>query len=453
MSKGRLIGLASALVAVIALTAFSYLRFGQSPSAPGGSTAVPGDAGNAPSASMLTSGELIAFWGGRIERDPRDYISLTELAAAHIRRVRETGDVESYTRAEAALERALGLNPRYAGALAYRASLLFARHDFQGALEIAERIYSQDQSAAHALGIVGDANLELGRYAEAESAYTTLLGLSDSAPVLSRLAHLRELQGRPAEAIELASRAAALADQEEATPESRAWYHSQFARLYFNTGDLAAAEEQYDASLRAFPGYVHAHAGLGRVSAARGEYGEAIDLYEEVVARQPVLEYVAALGDVYHAAGREDEAQRQFGLVEAIERIYRANGINTDLETALFIADHPSADGSVEEAVAQARAVHATQPGSIRANDVLSWALYQSGHFEEALVYSRQAVRLGTQDPLLLFHAGMINYRLGNDDEARGYLERALDANPRFSLLHAEAATDALAELKASVQR
>ena len=189
-----------------------------------------------------------------------------------------------------------------------------------------------------------------------------------------RVAYLRELHGDSDGAIETMLEAIEAA---RPTGETAAWAHYQLGNLYFNTGNLKEAEAQYEASLKAFAGYVHALAGLARIAAANGDYAEAIDLYDRVVTRQPVLEYVAALGDVYHAAGRDAEAQRQYGLVTAIESIYKTNGINTDLEMALFLADHPSAEGHIEEAVTQARAVYETQPGSIRANDVLSWALYQ----------------------------------------------------------------------------
>jgi tetratricopeptide (TPR) repeat protein len=116
----------------------------------------------------------------------------------------------------------------------------------------------------------------------------------------------------------------------------------------------------------------------------------------------------------------------------AADGLYRANGINTDLEIALFLADH---DRTIEDAVSQARTVYEAQPGSIRAADALSWALYkagnlQAGNLDEALTYSNEALRLGTQDPLLFFHAGMINIRLGNDEVAADHLARALKSTP-----------------------
>ena len=173
-----------------------------------------------------------------------------------------------------------------------------------------------------------------------------------------------------------------------------AWYRLQLGNLYFNTGNIESAEAEYERSLKAFPAYVHALAGLAKVQAARGDYDDAASRYGQVVDRYPIPEYVAALGDVHLAAGREDDASQQYDLVAAIDELYKANGINTDLQMALFFADH---DLRLGEALRQARAEYERR-GSIQAADVLAWALYKSGQYEEAREYSEEALRLGTQD-------------------------------------------------------
>lgn len=193
----------------------------------------------------------------------------------------------------------------------------------------------------------------------------------------------------------------------------------------------------------AFPEYVHALAGLGKVQAAGGDYNEAATIYSQVVDRYPVPEYVAALGDVYFVAGLNDEAVQQYDLVRAIDRLYKANGVNTDLQMALFFADH---DLLIDEALRQARAEYKRR-GSVPAADVLAWALYKSGQYEEARLYAKEALKLGTLDATLLFHAGMIEFRLGESELARAYLEQAIDINPGFSVLYAETAIETLREL------
>jgi Flp pilus assembly protein TadD len=83
----------------------------------------------------------------------------------------------------------------------------------------------------------------------------------------------------------------------------------------------------------------------------------------------------------------------------------------------------------------------------IYTSDVLAWALYQNGRAAEAATAMAEALRLGTRDPRLLFHAGMIHKALGDTDRARDYLGQALALNPRFHPLQADVASRALAEL------
>ena len=56
----------------------------------------------------------------------------------------------------------------------------------------------------------------------------------------------------------------------------------------------------------------------------------------------------------------------------------------------------------------------------------------------------QQAMKLGTQDALLDYHAGMIAKSLGDTAQARLLLSRALARNPHFDLLQARVARAAL---------
>jgi tetratricopeptide (TPR) repeat protein len=127
--------------------------------------------------------------------------------------------------------------------------------------------------------------------------------------------------------------------------------------------------------------------------------------------------------------------------VRAMQRLQAANGVETDLELALFEADHGSEPAA---AVAMARSAYQQRPG-IRAADALAWALYRSGAAPEAEPLIAEALRLGTQDATLFFHAGMIARASGRRAESHDYLRRALTLNPHFSPLHAPAAREALA--------
>ena len=140
------------------------------------------------------------------------------------------------------------------------------------------------------------------------------------------------------------------------------------------------------------------------------------------------------------AAGKPEEAAKQYGLVEAIDQLYRANGINTDLQMAMFFADH---DRNLDESLRQARAAAQDRP-SVQSADAFAWALYKTGDYEDARAQAEQALSLGTKQPLYLFHAGMIAAKQGDTQAARDYLGRALAINPHFHVLHAAEAKQTL---------
>jgi tetratricopeptide (TPR) repeat protein len=81
---------------------------------------------------------------------------------------------------------------------------------------------------------------------------------------------------------------------------------------------------------------------------------------------------------------------------------------------------------------------------SVEAEDVLAWALYKNGRCSEAHTHSRAALRLGTRDALKLFHRGLIELCLGEDERGHTFLRRALAVNPHFSLFYASVAREAL---------
>jgi hypothetical protein len=149
---------------------------------------------------------------------------------------------------------------------------------------------------------------------------------------------------------------------------------------------------------------------------------------------------VAQLGDLLHAAGRKRDARAQYDLVRVIQRVQAANGVNSDLETALYRTDHGIRLG---ETLALARLAHVRRP-SVAGDDVLAWALARNGLCNRALASSKRALRLGTQDALKLFHRGMIERCLGNRAAGNAFLHRALALNQHFSVLWAPVARKAV---------
>jgi tetratricopeptide (TPR) repeat protein len=359
-------------------------------------------------------------------KDPRGYASL---AQAYLQKVRETGDAAFYTRADAVLRSALRIDPRSPDAVVVAGTLALARHDFAAALRLARRARVLAPELAAPYAVLVDALIELGQYEQAGRALQRWVDIKPTLASYARVSYWRELHGDLAGAVD-AIRAAISAGGDVA--ENGAYVQTLLGNLELTRGHSAAAQEAYRAALARFAAYVPAQAGLARVAAQRGYLASAIRRYRIVVARLPLPEYVVNLGETELAAGRGFAARHDFALVGAEERLLRAAGVDTDVDLAVFEASH----GSPGRGVELARRAWAAAP-SVRSADALGWALTRSGHPRQGLRYARRALRLGSRDPLFLYHAAVAARAADRDRLAQLWLRRALAGNPRFSPLYA----------------
>jgi tetratricopeptide (TPR) repeat protein len=380
---------------------------------------------------------LVVSLQHQLESRPDDAHAWGLLGLAYQQRAREAADPSYYSKSEGALRRALRLAPDDLVATSGLASLALSRHRFREALRLARQAHGLSPTTAQTYGLLGDAELELGRYRQAFADFDRLAQLKPSLAAYSRVSYARELLGRPGEAI-AAMRQALDAATGEAEPT--AWTRVQLGKLYWSTGRLDAAAAQYRAALAVFPGYVHALDALAQVEGARGRLAHAIALERRAVVQTPMPQFVGYLGDLYAAAGRPVLARRQYALIDVIGRLFVANGVKTDLETALFRTDHGV---RLRETLDLARLARNERP-SIDGDDVLAWTLERNRRCGEALRYSKLSLRLGKKDALKLFHRGMIEHCLGHTAEGNRFLRRGLALNPHFSLLWAPAARRAL---------
>jgi tetratricopeptide (TPR) repeat protein len=376
----------------------------------------------------------------RLRDVPADYATWAGLGLAYVQQARITADPSYYPKAQGALERSLReRRADNALALVGLGALAAARHDFAGALASGRRALAVDPYSAPAQGVVGDALIELGRYPEAYRAIQRMVDLAPGTSSYARASYTWELRGdlgRARQALELAREVAPSADD-----AGFALYY--LGELAWNAGDLATARASYAEGVRRAPGYLPLEEGRAKVLAAQGRTAEAIAAYRSLVARLPQPVYVIELGDLLASTGDRAGAAEQYGLVRAEDRILASNGVDTDLELALFDADH----GRPAHAVAAARKTYVLRRG-VFAEDALGWALHAAGRDREALPHARAAQRLGTRSASLRYHLGMIEAALGDRAAARRDLTAALAINPHFSVLQAPVARTTLARLR-----
>jgi tetratricopeptide (TPR) repeat protein len=436
------LGAVAAIVTVAGVAGLlgGVLRDGDDAASPAAASAPPAAVDSALAGFSLGDTEsLVASLQQTLRDHPDDVHSLTLLGLAYQQRARETGDPVYYTKSEGVLDEALALAPDDLLATSGLGSLALARHDFERALELGEKARTLSPSTARNYGVIGDALVELGRYDEAFAAFDRMAELKPGLASYARVSYGRELLGD----VEGATRAMEQAvDTARGSTEPAAWAMTQLGKIHFGAGDYEVAERWFERALTAFPGYIYALDAMAHVESAKGMLTRAIQLELQATETNPLPQFVAMLGDLYEVTGQDGQAREQRELMDAIQTLLAENGVKTDLETAVYYADH---DIRSQEALALAERAHRERP-SIQADDGLAWALYRNDRCDEALGYSKRALRLGTQDAAFFFHRGLIERCLGNRAAAERWLTSALETNPGFSVLLAPVAKAILEE-------
>jgi tetratricopeptide (TPR) repeat protein len=373
-----------------------------------------------------------------LRAQPKDSGGWATLGLAYVEQARTMCDPARYPQAEQALRRSLSLTPDNDQALAGRAALAAARHDFRNALVFADAALRRNPYSERALSSRIDALVELGRYADASRAAKTADARRPGVPVFTRYAYVHELAGDVTTARRVLGQALAAAT----SPGDTAYVAAQLGQLAWNQGDRTTALAYYARALAADDGYLPALEGRARARAAGGDRTAAIRDMEAVVARSPLPGPLVELGELYEArgaAGDRARARRQYALVDAWIALARANGVDADLDTALAAADH----GDRRAALRAARAEWARRH-TVHTADALAWALHANGHDEEALPYARRATATGYRNAAFRYHRGVIELATGHRAAGRASLAAALKLNPGFSPLGAARAREAL---------
>ncbi|MGW6131691.1 hypothetical protein ACWFNE_16840 [Cellulomonas sp. NPDC055163] len=341
---------------------------------------------------------------------PGDWPAWTALGALQLERARATHDPGAYAAAERAFARSLDLQPGdNAGALAGRAALAAARHDFAGAEREARLALHAGPGSPDALAALTDALTELGRYDEALAVARQLDAARPGVASFTRLSYQAELRGDVARARALMADAAAGAG----TPAQAAFARTHEGLLALGDDDVAGADVAWRAGTAVAPRDPDLVALGAQVAWAQGDRALAVRRWAEAVELRPTAAHLAGHAEALAATGSEDEAERVLELARAARQLAAGSGVAADADDVLFEAEH----GDPASAARAGRDLHARAP-SVTAADACAWALHRAGRDAEALVLADQALALGWRHPTALAHRGIVRAALGLDASA-----------------------------------
>ncbi|NRQ40619.1 hypothetical protein HII36_53750 [Nonomuraea sp. NN258] len=356
----------------------------------------------------------------RLKRLPADHRGWARLATEYVDQARITGDPSYYAKADGAVANAVRLRPEDDAVLTAQAALAAGRHEFAESKRLAERAIAANPWSAAAHGVLADARTQLGDLRGAAEAVDEMLNLRPGVAAFARASYAAELRGDVAGA----RRYLEYAEHDAFAPADHAYARYYLGELALHSGDLATAAGWYAKALQAYPAYTPALAGQARAAALAGRTAEALKLYESVVARLPLPQYLIEQGETRIKAGQPAD----WTLLRAQQRLFDAAGVRDDLTWAEFEADH----GDPALAVRHARAEYARNPNLVAA-DALAWALFRAGEPKQALTYAKKATATGWRNPLIAYHRARIEQALGLPARPDPKFDPALSALARFS--------------------
>ncbi|MFN0152490.1 MAG: tetratricopeptide repeat protein [bacterium] len=310
---------------------------------------------------------------------------------------------------------------------------------------------------AHALAVVTDACVELGRYDDAVGYAQRLVDRYPGLAAHARVSYLRELHGDAAGARN-AMRDAAGAGRDG---DEVAWCRVRVAELELLLGDLGAAEREANLALALAPRCAEAVALLGRVRAARGEWPEAIARYRTALEMRADSGFFIALGEALEASGDTPGALDAFESARSVLEEDAAAGTDVELELIaldLDLLDKPERSTAGEDdvhvgitraeghLVERALALRDRRP-TIFADALLAEVLARAGRIDEAIAAVERCLRLRCGNPVLLYRAAIARRVAGDSAGTAPLLRAALAAAPALGARHAAAASRLLAEI------
>jgi tetratricopeptide (TPR) repeat protein len=88
-----------------------------------------------------------------------------------------------------------------------------------------------------------------------------------------------------------------------------------------------------------------------------------------------------------------------------------------------------------DQALEHALLEYNRRPENIDVNETVAWVYYCKKQYQEALPYLRTALRTHSENPVLLYRAGLIYAKAGNKNEAKNILKKALSTDSNITML------------------
>jgi tetratricopeptide (TPR) repeat protein len=362
--------------------------------------------------------KTLADMKARLAASPTDAAAVVYLSDASLRLQRVNSDGRVVNDAESQLRDVLKRVPAHYEARRMLAAVLLSQHRYGAAVAEANRLRASDPNDAWNYGAIGDGYMELGAYEQAFEAFDRMGQLKPGAPAYARVSYALEIKGDLDGAIEYMQRAVDGTTPNDA--ESLAWHLAQLGDLHLQLGRLPQARMHFERAAATFPGHPFAVSGLARVKVIDGDLASARLMLQGELAKTPRSDVAVMVGDLSAELGDHDGAEAYYRMAEQIERAALASGSGEPQLLSRFFSEH---DRQIPEAVTLAEAAVRSR-GDIVTMDTAAFAYLKAGQIDKARQAAQEALRTGTRDARILWHAAEIASAAGDHAAAAEMLAR-----------------------------
>jgi tetratricopeptide (TPR) repeat protein len=311
----------------------------------------------------------------------------------------------------------LARNPYDTDALHLLGVVAFQFHQYQQAAELISRAIAVRPADAAYYANLAEVWRALGQRDKVQDCCPTALRLQPNYPeAMNNLGLTLQESGDLAAAIEQFQTAAAL------RPDF-ASAHNNLANALRTRGDETAAIAHFRRAVQCDPRMAEAHTNLGQLLCERQELTEALTHFRRAVQLRPdFAEARSNLGNVLRDMGQLDEARREYA--EALRLDPEIGMISNNMAQLL------QEEGRFDDAVSWYQQALGLDSRSPRIHCNLASALGEKDRHEEAAAEYETALRLDPRHAEAHSGLGSVRHEQGRDDDAKVHYETALELKP-----------------------
>ena len=197
-------------------------------------------------------------------------------------------------------------------------------------------------------------------------------------------------------------------------------------QVYWAAGQTNKAEEAISKALDLNPNLQGAYLVLAQMYLATHQTQQALARLNDLVSKTNNAAAMVQIGQIHEAAGEFDQARDAYEKLLAFAP-NDALGLNN---LAFLYSDRY---GNIDKAAELAERARKASPNNPNVADTLGWILYKQGQYSRALGLLQESVAKQPNAPDIQMHLGMTYYMMEEEDLARLHLQQAVSALGDFT--------------------